>query len=79
MIYLILAALLLAGCTIAGPVGEYDGDFSCQGKGSIQGTGHINLGAGVGGGQGNGFSVMVDCGDGLKIERNRKRYENPPK
>jgi hypothetical protein len=70
--------LMLAGCSIWGPVGEYDGSFHCEGKGTITGNGNINLGAGVGGGQGNGFTIVMDCGDGLTITRERARTHADP-
>lgn len=69
-------ALLLAGCsTIAGPIGEYQGTFSCKGKGTITGTGQQSLTV-VGGGAGqNTFSLVVDCGEGLTITRERSRSD----
>lgn len=69
--------MVLSGCTIAGPVGEYQGSFSCKGKGTISGTGQQSLTV-IGGGAGqNTFSLMVDCGEGLTISRDRARYEDP--
>lgn len=75
----ILALILLlafSGCSsIAGPIGEYSGTFSCKGKGTITGTGQQSLTV-VGGGAGqNTFSLVVDCGEGLTITRERARTE----
>lgn len=74
----VLTVLGLSGCSIWGPVGEYDGAFSCKGKFHITGTGNINVGAGVGGGQGNGFAINGDCGDGFSITRERTRSHVEP-
>jgi len=74
----LLIAVALSGCSIWGPVGEYNGSFECKGKGLITGSGNIAIGAGVGGSQGNGFALNVDCGEGFSITRDRARTHSDP-
>ncbi len=76
IVKIVALAILLGGCapTIYGPAGEYDGSFECRGNGTITGSGHLDLGAGIGGGQGNAWTMSLNCGDsGLKIIRHRER------
>ena len=76
---MVACALLVAGCTIGGPVGEYQGSFHCKGKGNVSGSGALSLGAGVGGSGTNAWNIQADCGDGLTIERDRVRTQPAPK
>ena len=70
-----LAILLASGAGMAscahtlGYAGSHPGYVKCVGKGSITGTGSAGIGAGMGGGELNTFTIQADCGDGFTFEQ----------
>jgi hypothetical protein len=70
MLGLALGAFALAGCAHSlGYAGTHPGRIECRGKGSINATGAIAGGAGVGAAGLNGFSVVADCGEGFILQQ----------
>ncbi len=76
-IVLLLLLLPLSGCAIFSQYGQYDGELSCKGKGSITGSGSASIGGGYGGAGTNAWTIQGDCGDGFSIQRHRERQEVP--
>lgn len=65
-----LVALLSSGCAHAlGYAGKNPGQISCKGKGVITGTGNGQIGAGLGGGGSNAWTIQADCGDGFTFSQ----------
>jgi|SRR5882672_352843 len=77
-IVLLLLVSLLAGCGIFSKYGEYEGELSCKGKGSLTGSGSASIGGGYGGAGTNAWTIQGDCGEsGFSIKRHRERQDVP--
>lgn len=62
--------LALSGCAhTLGYAGKNPGLFECRGKISLTGSGSLMMGAGLGGGSSNAFTVIGDCGDGFRFQQ----------
>jgi hypothetical protein len=76
-IWLFAVVFMFAGCAIWGKYGEYDGELSCKGKGSLTGNGSASIGGGYGGAGTNAWTIQGDCGEGFSIMRHRERQAVP--
>ena len=71
-IALTLWIVFLGGCAhIVGYAGQHPGFVRCKGKGQLSGTGAAYLGAGIGGGGQNSFTLLADCGEGFELEQGK--------
>lgn len=67
-----LAALVPLACSCShalGYAGSHPGYVKCTGKGTISGQGAAMAGAGIAGGELNGFSLIADCGSGFEFSQ----------
>lgn len=68
----LLAALVPLACSCShalGYAGAHPGYVKCSGKATISGQGAAMAGAGITGGELNGFSLIGDCGPGFEFEQ----------
>ncbi len=68
----LLLVVSLTGCAhIAGYAGAHPAYIKCKGKGTVTGQGTQSVSVGVGGSGFNGFTLTMDCGDGLEYTQQK--------
>lgn len=75
---ILLSVLILSGSITGcgalltrdlGYAGAHPGYLECKGKGTVTGQGQQSVAAGYGGAGLNGFTLTVDCGEGMSFRQ----------